>query len=127
MEECMDQEEVVQYDPNGKGSDNVTRAAQQLSRTQGGHSVLALPLRRKAEVIGVVVLEFLSNAKIGPPVISGLAIAVDLLAPQLYDRHENDRWLITKAGISTREMGKKVIGPRHMIAKLIAIAVIGVV
>jgi len=41
MEECMDQEAIVQYDPNGQSSDNVTRAAQQLSRTQGGHIVLS--------------------------------------------------------------------------------------
>ena len=27
MEECMDQEALVQYDPNGKSSDNVTRDA----------------------------------------------------------------------------------------------------
>ena len=49
-------------------------------------------------MIGVVTLEFLPQQKIGPQVANGLAIAVDLLAPQLYDRYENDRYLITKAG-----------------------------
>ena len=83
MEECMDQEGLVQFDPSGKSSDNVTRDAQALSRSQGGHIVLSLPLRRKAEVIGVVTLEFLPQQKIGPQVANGLAIAVDLLAPQL--------------------------------------------
>jgi RND family efflux transporter MFP subunit len=46
------------------------------------------------------------------------------LAPQLFDRYQNDRWLITKAGISTREMAKKVVGPQHMLAKLIFILVV---
>ena len=123
----MDQEAVVQFDPNGKGTDNVTRDAQQLSRTQGGHIILSLPLRRKAEVIGVVTIEFLPTTRIGPQVANGLAIAVDLLAPQLWDRYQNDRWLVTKAAISTRNVAAGVVGPRHMIAKLIAVLVIGIV
>jgi hypothetical protein len=124
MEECMDQEGVVQFDPGGKSTDNVTRDAAALSRTQGGHIVLSLPLRRKAEVIGVVTLEFLPQQKIGPQVANGLAIAVDLLAPQLFDRYENDRYLVTKAGISAKKVGGAIIGPKHMIAKLVTVAVI---
>jgi hypothetical protein len=127
MEECMDQEAIVHFDPQGGGTDNVTRNAQQLSRTQGGHIVLSLPLRQKAEVIGVVTVEFLPGTKINPQVATGLSIAVDLLAPQLYDRYENDRWLITKAGISTKKVAAATIGPKHMIAKLITVLVIGAV
>jgi multidrug efflux pump subunit AcrA (membrane-fusion protein) len=127
MEECVDQEDVVQFDPSGKGTDNVTRSAQELSRAQGGHTVLSLPLRRRAEIIGVVTLEFLSNHKITPQIAHGLSVAVDLLAPQLYDRYQNDRYLVTKAAISTRETAKLTIGPKHMIAKLIAIGVVALV
>lgn len=123
MEECVDQDAVVQFDPTpgGKNSDNVTRAHQQLSRAQGGNIILSLPLRRRAEVVGVITLEFLPNQPLGPQVAQGVAIAVELLAPQLFDRFENDRWLITKAGISTRETAKLAIGPKHMLPKLIII------
>jgi biotin carboxyl carrier protein len=119
MEECYDQEALVQYDPNGKSSDNVTRSHQALSRAHGGHAVLSLPLRHKDEIVGVVTLEFLPNQQLGPHVANGLTVAVELLAPQLWDRYNNDRWLITKAGISTRETAKMVIGPKHMVAKLV--------
>jgi len=125
MEEALDQDQIVQYDPNGKSTDNVTREALALSRSQGGHSVLSLPLRRQGEVIGVVTLEFLPNQQLGPQVAQGLAIAVELLAPNLYDRYQNDRWLITKMGISAREGAKALIGPRHMLAKLIVSLVLG--
>lgn len=126
MEECLDQEEPVQYDPSGAGnSPNVSRAAQILSRSQGGNTVLSLPLRKGEDIVGVVTLEFPSNQPLGPNVASGLAVAVDLLAPQLYDRYVNDRWLITKAGISTKDMAEKAIGPKYMITKLIvALAII---
>jgi multidrug resistance efflux pump len=125
MEEAMDQDQIVQYDPNGKSTDNVTRAAQALSRSQGGHAVLSLPMRRNEEVIGVIALEFLPSQQLGPQVAHGLAVAVDLLAPNLYDRYQNDRWLITKTGISIREAAKLAIGPKHMLAKLVIVLVLG--
>ena len=53
-----------------------------------------------------------------------LTISVDLLAPQLYDRHENDHWLITKVGISARKTAEELLGPKHWIAKLVTIGVI---
>ena len=124
MEECVDQEQVVQFVPNGQSSDNVTRAASALSRSQGGHSVITIPLRRQSEVIGVVTLEFVHGQQISPHMGRGLGVAVDLLAPQLYDRYTNDRWLITKAGISTREMTKMLLGRQHTLAKVIVISIV---
>ena len=124
MEECLDQEEIVHYDPSGQSSQNVTRSAQEFSRTQGGNIVLSLPLRRAAEVIGVVTLEYGAQQKLAENAAAGLAVAVDLLAPQLYDRYQNDRWLIVKAGHSIQETAKLAIGPKHMLAKLIIALVI---
>jgi multidrug resistance efflux pump len=133
MEECHDQDAIVQHDPEGGGTDNVTREAQALSRAQGGNTVISLPLRRQgqgtgqggtSEIIGVMTLEFSPGTKLGPQAATGLSIAADLLAPQLYDRYQNDRWLITKAAISTRETAKLAIGPKHMLAKTVIVLVI---
>jgi len=125
MEECYDQESLVLYDPTGAtGGDAVTRQAAALSRAQGGHVVLSLPLRRHAEIEGVVTLEFLTSEKINPKVLESLTISVDLLAPQLYDRHENDHWLFVKAGISARKTAEELLGPKHWIAKLVTAGVI---
>jgi biotin carboxyl carrier protein len=123
MEECADQDELVQFDPGGESSQNVTREAANFSREQGGNALLSLPLRRRDEIIGVITAEFPAQQKLGPNVAHALNIAVDLLAPQLYDRYQNDRWLITKAGISVRELAKRAVGPQHMLGKLIAVAV----
>lgn len=128
MEECIDQEQLVQFDPMGQNtSDNVTRDAALLSRNQGGHSVLSLPLRQRHDICGVVTLEFLPGHQPSPTVARGLSVAVDLLAPQLYDRHQNDRWLITKIGLSIKEGTKHILGPRHMLAKLITVGVFALV
>jgi biotin carboxyl carrier protein len=119
MEECVDQGELVQFDPNGEGSPNVTREAQALSRMAGGGAVISLPLHRGSEVQGVVTLEFPAQRPLDPRSATALAVAAELIAPQLYDRYQNDRWLITKAGISTRETAKLAMGPKHMLAKSI--------
>jgi hypothetical protein len=123
MEECADQDEIVQFDPAGESSANVTREAAAFSREQGGVAILSLPLRRRDEIIGVITAEFPSQHKLGPNVGQALSIAIDLLSPQLYDRYQNDRWLVTKAGISIRELGKRIAGPQHMLGKLIAVCV----
>ena len=127
MEECADQQEPVHYDPTGKGSDNVTRNAQNLSQRHGGHIVLALPLRRKDEIESVITLEFPPSAPLGPQVASGLTVAVDLLAPQLHDRFQNDRYLITKAGISTRELLRAAVGPKYWVTKIVSVLALAAV
>lgn len=121
MEECIDQEEPVHFEPQGAGTQNVSRAAQELARAEGGNVVLTLPLRRRAEVVGAVTLEFPPTHKLSAQASTGLSVAVDLLAPQLYDRHENDRWLITKVGLSAEDLGKKLVGPQHTLAKVLVI------
>jgi biotin carboxyl carrier protein len=125
MEECFDQEEVVQYEPDGTVSQNVTRDAQALSRAQGGNGVISLPLRRQAEIIGILTLEFAAGQKLGPQAATGLSVAADLLAPQLYDRFQNDRWLITKMGLSAKEGVKLTFGKKHTLAKVIVLTLIG--
>jgi hypothetical protein len=125
MDECLDQDEVVQFETDGTSSQNVTREAQALSRGQGGNAVISIPLRRKADIIGVLTLEFGQGQKLGPQASTGLSVAADLLAPQLYDRYQNDRWLITKTGISIREGVKTVIGPKYWIPKIcVAVGII---
>lgn len=125
MEECVDAEEIVQFDPAGESSQNVTRDAQQLSKINGGETVISIPLRHRGEIHGVLTLEFPPQRKLLPTEATSLAVAAELLSAQLYDRYMNDQWLIQKAGHSAREMGEKVVGPKHMVAKLIAIIVFG--
>lgn len=121
MEECIDQEEPVHYDPQGGGTENVSRSAQALSRSEGGNIVLTLPLRRRAEVVGAVTLEFPLTHRLSPQALTGLSVAVDLLAPQLFDRFQNDRWLITKMGLSAEELAKKAVGPQYTLAKVLTV------
>lgn len=125
MEECFDQEEPVRFDPEGQSTANVTRAAQELSRSQGGNSVMSVPLRRRDEIVGILTMEFPPRSQVDPGTEAGAIVAAEILAPQLYDRHENDRYIFTKIGLSIENAAKAAVGPRHMGVKLIILAVIG--
>ncbi len=125
MEESADQDEVVQYDPKGNSTANITREAQRLSIMEGNKRVTSMPLRNMGEVIGVVTLEFPETRPSTPQETTSIAVATELLAPQLYDRHEADRWLVMRAGSSLKKGAGKVVGPQYMLAKLITVAVIG--
>src|SRR4051812_44275625 len=124
MEECVDQEEPVRFDATGNRSENVTREAENLCRGQRDSSVYSIPLRRRAEIVGVVTLEFSPPAKLTDEVANALAVTADLLAPQLWDRHENDRWIAVKVGHSIQRAAKLAVGPKHVLAKLIIALVI---
>ncbi|MCS7034366.1 MAG: HlyD family efflux transporter periplasmic adaptor subunit [Phycisphaerae bacterium] len=125
MDECADQEAPVHYEADGTGSENITRMAQQLSRAEGGATIISLPMRRGGEVKGVITLEFAPGTKLNPGAINGLVVAAELLAPQLHDRYENDRWWITKTGLSALHVGKIIAGPKHRLGVLIALLLAG--
>jgi hypothetical protein len=125
MDECADQEAPVHYEADGTGSENITRMAQQLSRAEGGATIVSLPLRRAGDVKGVLTLEFHAGTKVTPAAMSGLVVASELLAPQLHDRYENDRWWITKTALSAGNVGKIIAGPKHRLGLLITLLIIG--
>ncbi len=126
MEECLDQDEYCQFDPAGESTDNVTREAMKLSQMEGGNRVVSVPLRRREKQVGVMSLEFPPEKPSTPAEATALAVAAELLAPQLYDRFQNDRYLVTKAGLSVRDNTKKIFGLRqHTLAKVIVLSVIG--
>ncbi len=127
MEECWDQEDNVIFDPEGISSQNVSREAQQLARMNGGETVMSLPLRNRGEIVGVMTLEYARDKKLLPHDATALAVSVELLAPQLFDRYQNDRWWITKTGIAIVDTYKLAVGPKHALAKLIIAAVISLV
>lgn len=118
MEECLDQEEPVRFDLGGNDDDHVNREAAALSRTEGNACVLSLPLRHLDEIVGVLTLEFAASGSVSDQTLTTLAVAVDLLAPQLNDRFANDRWWLVTTWVAFRHTVGKLIGPTHTLAKV---------
>lgn len=129
MEECVDQQELVQYDPdpNGHTTNNITRSAVQLSRIENNNKIVSLPLRHKNEVVGVLTLEYPPNKPLTPQTTTSLAVLAEVMAPQIHDRYQDDRWLAVKVGRSIQHNSKYILGPRHTLAKVIFLSLIGIV
>lgn len=127
MEECLDQEEPVRFDPEGNSSQNVTRSARELSVAQGGNVVLSVPLRKRDAAVGVLTVEFPPRTKLDEQTESAIAVGSDLLAPQLADRYDNDRNIFVKVGHSIAYGAKLAIGPKHMGVKLLVAGLIGLI
>lgn len=129
MEEAADQDEPVYFNPTPEigepSTQNVTREASAFSRKQGGNSVLAVPLRKAGEVVGVLTLEWAPKVALPSGAVNAMTVAADVLSPQLEDRYQNDRWLITKTGLSVKWLGEKIVGPQYMIAKLVCLLILG--
>ncbi len=127
MEECVDQGELVQYDPDPKGNttNNITRSAMNLSRMENGNKIVSIPLRHRNEVVGVMTLEYPPSKELTPHLTTSLAVTAEVMAPQIYDRYENDRWIPVKIGKSVVHNSKYIIGPRHTLAKVVFITIIG--
>ncbi len=121
MEECVDQQEPVRYDPSGNSSAGVTRCAREHSRKHGNVAVLSIPLRRRDEICGVVTLEFPPEQQLDEAKELSIGVAVEVLGPQLFDRFENDRNIFVKLGLSTKWLAKAAVGPKYWTAKLIII------
>jgi multidrug resistance efflux pump len=75
----------------------------------------------------VVTLEYARDKKLEQHNATALAVSVELLAPQLFDRYQNDRWWITKTGIAIKELWKMTVRPQHALAKLIILLVVSAV
>ncbi|MBC7783421.1 MAG: HlyD family efflux transporter periplasmic adaptor subunit [Burkholderiales bacterium] len=127
MEECVDQGELVQYDPDPTGhtTNNITRAAMSLSRMENGNKIVSLPLRHRNEVVGVLTLEYPPTRALSPHLTTSLAVAAEVIAPQIHDRYQNDRWIPVKIGQSIVHNSKYIIGPRHTLAKVIFVSLLG--
>src|SRR5262249_20067469 len=79
------------------------------------------------EIVGVMTLEYNRDRKLEQHNATALAVSVELLGPWLNDRHDNDRWWITKTGIAIVELWKMTVRPQHALAKLIIILVLAVI
>ena len=124
MEECLDQDQVVHYDPAGGGTDTVSREATAYSRQNANCALVSVPLRRMGEVVGVLMLEYAADRKPDQNAATIVSLTGDVLTPQLYDRYQNDRNIFVKIGHTLQDVGEKALGEKYMLAKLITGAVI---
>lgn len=136
MDECLDQEQPVMYPPppaTAEGgaaqadvllSQAITHAHRELAASDARLRVASLPLRSGDKVLGVVTVETLSDNPLDISTVELMQAAMDLVAPVLAVRRNDDRLVATRAYASVLKGGSWLVGPKHTVWKLVGLAVL---
>lgn len=126
MSECLDQQQPIACPPGDNAepllAQAVLHAHKKLTGQQPNRYVLSLPLRHRDEWVGVVTLER-ADQPFAADLIQQLQLAVDIIAPHLWERKRADRWVAVHAWHSVEETAAFLVGPKHVGWKLLGIAV----
>lgn len=127
MDEALDQEAVIVY-PAAPGSTfQIIRAHEALARQHGAGVIGSVPLSRDGRIFGVLTLERPTNSPFDPATVE-LCEAVGALAgPMLEVQRRDDRWLVTKAAEALWTQVGRLVGPHHLVRKLVAVALAAVI
>lgn len=123
MDEAIDQRCVILY-PTVGDQIAATKAHEQVSRAQEDAHVLTIPLLDADEFVGAMTFERPRDLPFDRQTIDLLELAVSIVGPVLEEKRRNDRWLIVKVGESLRQQIEHLIGPGHLLRKLVAAALV---
>ncbi len=128
MDEAIDQRAAVLWPDDNTEDIFATHAAAALAREHGAGFVYTVPLYVNGRFIGAMTFERPKGAPFDEKQLEVLEAVTTVLAPILDEKRRNDRWLITKVGDSLLGQLKRLLGPAHLIRKLVVgAAIAGVV
>jgi multidrug resistance efflux pump len=126
MDETADQDATIIYPENQAGRSLVTRGHAELARLYGNSSICSIPLKARADVVGVITFERASQP-FDPDTVAVCESIGVLAGPVLEVHRRDDRWLIRKIAESVRTQIGNLIGPRFVAMKLAVLGIIAVV
>jgi RND family efflux transporter MFP subunit len=126
MNEAMDQEAsiVVPDEPHRKAV--ASRAHAKLAHDSGNGAICSVPLPGRDRTVGVITLEREASTPFDAETVTICESLAGLVGPILETHRRDDRWLIRKtwdSGVKTLGM---IIGPSHIAAKLLVVALIAI-
>jgi len=126
MDEALDQRAPVLYPLPPEGLPLVTRAHETVSKHHGSGAILTVPLENKGKLVGGLTLERPGDKPFTPDMVEACETIAALVGPILDTKRREERWLIRKAVDSGADQLRKILGPGHLLRKLILIALAGV-
>jgi len=127
MNEAMDQNSSVVFPDPPHRKAVATRAHAKLARDSGNGSLCSFPLPGRDRIVGVITLERAASMPFDDEIVTICESLAGLVGPTLETHRRDDRWLVRKAwdsGVKTLGM---VIGPSHIAAKLLVVALIAAI
>jgi hypothetical protein len=123
MDEALDQRCVILH-PEGADQLVATSAHAELSRVQRDGQILTIPLLVGERFIGALTFERPLDLPFEPGTVELLELVTSVIGPVLYEKRQNDRWLIAKIAESLHQQLIRLFGPGHLLRKLISAVVV---
>ena len=127
MNEAMDQDSSIVFPDAPHRKAVASRAHSKLSRDSGNGAICSVPLPGRDRTVGVITLERAGSAPFDDETVAICESLAGLVGPILETHRRDDRWLIRKMWDSAVKTVGMIIGPSHIAAKLITVALIGLV
>jgi len=120
MEEACDQGDTVVH-PEPRDATSVTRAHEELARTNDAAAICTVPLVDNGKCIGAILMERNAPDEFTDQEIALAEHACLLLTPILQLKRRAEDPLIKRWRESLASLASKLLGPQHLTGKLIAI------
>lgn len=127
MDEAVDQRAAVIWPDDNTEGVFATHAAAALAREHGSGHIYTVPLYSNGKFIGALTYERPADKPFDERELDVLEAVSTVLAPILDEKRRNDRWLITKIFDSSVVQLKRLLGPAHLIRKIVMACVIALV
>ena len=127
MDEAIDQHAVVVYPLPSEDAPLIVRAHEELARQHGAGTICTIPLGTNGKFFGGLTLERSEDKVFDQDTVELCEVMAEVIGPILEAKRKNDRWLITKAAEAFVAQLRKLIGPGHLILKLGAVVLAGLV
>ncbi|MCJ7595366.1 MAG: HlyD family efflux transporter periplasmic adaptor subunit, partial [Desulfobacterales bacterium] len=127
MDEAIDQHTAVAYPLPPDGVPLVTRAHEELSRQYGSRAILTIPLENKGVGVGGLTLEQSGDNAFDPHVVEACKTVAAVVGPILDTKRLEDRWLIRKAVDSFAAQGRRLLGPRYLLRKMVSLLILAII
>lgn len=125
MDEAIDQERTILYPGEGEDLLVITYAHAELGRRARERVVLSVPMLVGTKLVGAVTFERAVPFDAGTVRLAEVAVGV--LGPILQAKQQNDRPLVFQMAARAGRVAAGLVGPRHLGAKLITLALLALI
>ncbi|MFQ5937794.1 MAG: HlyD family efflux transporter periplasmic adaptor subunit, partial [Acidiferrobacterales bacterium] len=123
MDECFDQQATILYPTPATGDALVNRAHEELAQVHSMAVVCSVPLYRSGEIVGTLTFERSTDNPFDTETVELCEALASVSGPILDEKRKSDRLIIWKIAASVGDQLKKLVGPRHVVRKLVLVAV----